>query len=53
MSRIVIQVVKINDRLLQTEIFQVLEKIYRQEVNNQNAIKLDSKKAAYSHGLGL
>ncbi|CAG8564286.1 10375_t:CDS:2, partial [Dentiscutata erythropus] len=39
-------------RLL-SSIFQVLEKICRQEVNNQDAVKLDSKKVAYSYSLEL
>ncbi|CAG8500400.1 16358_t:CDS:2 [Racocetra persica] len=48
-----IQVIKDNNRPLQTETFQVLEKIRGQEINNRDAIKSDSKKATYSRGLEL
>lgn len=48
-----VQLVQNEDEQFPTSSFQVLQRIHGQEVNIRNAIKLDSKKVAYGHGLGL
>ncbi|CAG8517288.1 10550_t:CDS:2 [Scutellospora calospora] len=48
-----IQLVQSKGKLLPTIIFEVLERIREQEVNSKIAVKLDSKKVSYGHGLGI
>ncbi|CAG8792786.1 34590_t:CDS:2, partial [Racocetra persica] len=48
-----VQVIQSDDKLVLTKIFQGLERIRGHEINNRDAIKLDSKKVSYSRGLGL
>ncbi|CAG8687165.1 5621_t:CDS:2, partial [Scutellospora calospora] len=48
-----IQLVQSKSKSLPTITFEVLERIRRQEVNSKIAIKLDSKKVSYSHGLEI
>ncbi|CAG8723458.1 8915_t:CDS:2, partial [Racocetra persica] len=48
-----IQVVRNEDSQIFIRMFQTLEKIHRQDVDNKIAVKLDSKKVSYGHGLRL
>ncbi|CAG8539090.1 27710_t:CDS:2, partial [Racocetra persica] len=48
-----VQVIQNDNKLVLTRTFQALEKIHGHEINNRDAVKLDSKKVSYSCGLGL